>query len=483
MLIGLKERVNALLPWMLLGSGVTIFFVVNLGISGMGLLGVAVNFLALCGLLAYFFWPQPQVLLGFFAANAILGPFLLVNLNGIDLAVAGRLDYMVALLVGVALIFQAERVSRPLLVFLITFSVLFLWGLLLDIEAEDDLVGFFGAWYASAGRLAVGIVMFRLVVATSKPVVHGSHLVARWVELIILTLLLMHVALSWLQLVVPVSLRTGTIDSGLNLFGFSLNRPTGLFEASYVYGVTSIGLWWIWRCLSGGSSPRMSVVLLVLLLPVSLIATRSVALGVILFALLAWWSSLKGVRRSFVMLMVFSAFGVIGLSFLPLLAALDQSNSTKVLLLWHTLATWVAEFPSLKSFLGYGYDQASRLAASSGFFDLAASLSAAYDNRIDEGTGFPIHNVYVQFFFEYGLLATIAVAWIIWRGLRNILLRRIDSATAFFWCIAVTHYAAHNGIFSSLLTLALLLGAFPQSIVAARHYSVMTGRSLKGQLR
>jgi hypothetical protein len=157
-----------------------------------------------------------------------------------------------------------------------------------------------------------------------------------------------------------------------------------------------------------------------------------------------------------------AAFLVLSLNDTDIFSLLDQSNSTKVILVWTTLATWFGDFPSWQSFLGYGTDQAALIMAEGSiFFDLANTFNANYDNRVDDGLGFPIHNVFVQFFFEYGLVASFFALWLILRGFNNIVAGEIDRDSTLFWCVAVTHYTGHNGIFSPLLTVALLYCAYP----------------------
>lgn len=441
--------------WLLPLIGVAIFVLLNLSVSKMTPAGIAINLLALCLLALYLIKPVPETLVAFFAFNAMLGPFLFVNLQEIGLPTLGRLDFASAILIGLSPLLCHKRISRGALALCCAYIVLLAWGFAMCLKSGDPLIPFLDNWYSVAGRLAVGVVLFRLVE------MRGTPHVTRLVGLGLLVILGAHLVISWLQLLVPFGLRTGNLEAAWSLPGFTLNRPAGLYEASYVYGVSTIGFWWLWRRLAGTGFPRLSRFLLLATIPVATISTRSVGLGILLYVGLALWGSTRARWRTLISLMVAVAVAIMAFELIAQATLLDQSNLTKILLAWTTLTTWSSGFPSIRSFLGYGYDQAGLLAASPGFFEIAQSLGAAYDNRIDEGNGFPIHNVFIQFFFEYGLLASIACAWLLWRGLRNILDHRIEPATTFFWCVAVTHYAAHNGIFSPWLTLALLLAAFP----------------------
>ena len=455
----MESRINLhkVALWLLPLIGVAFFVLLNLSVSKMTPAGIAINLLAIYLLALYLIKPATATLVAFFALNAMLGPFLFVNLHEIGLPTLGRLDFFLAILIGLALLLRNERISRGALALCCAYIALLAWGFAMCLKLGDPLIPFLDNWYSVAGRLAVGVVLFRLVE------MRGTPRVTRMAALLLLVALVAHLAISWLQLLVPISLRAGTLEAAFRLHGFNLNRPVGLYEASYVYGVSTIGFWWLWRRLAGTDFPRLSRFLLLAAIPVAMISTRSVGLGILLYIGLTYWGSTRALWRILISLMVFVAAATMEFQLIALVTFLDQSNSTKILLAWTTLATWSSDFPSIRSFLGYGYDQAGILAAGSGFFELAESLGAAYDNRIDEGNGFPIHNVFIQFFFEYGLLASIACAWLLWRGLRNIINHRIEPATTFFWCVAVTHFTAHNGIFSPWLTLALLLTAFPSS--------------------
>ena len=206
------------------------------------------------------------------------------------------------------------------------------------------------------------------------------------------------------------------------------------------------------------------IFLIIIALPVSFLGTRSIALGLVLFLILYLSGISKNLKYILLPSIIIIFLLVIPFNLIEILNTVDQSNSTKILLGYQLIFTWISDFPSYESFLGYGFDQASLLAANNDFGILASLYEASYDNRINNGLGFPVHNVYLQLLFEYGLFSFIAVIWLIWRGLVNILLRRIDSPTAFFWCISVTHYAVHNGIFSPLLILPLLIVAFPERL-------------------
>lgn len=461
---------------LLVPAVLALYAFINLTISKMTVGGVAINIIGLFLLSLCLVRLMPKTLLAFFAINAMLGPFLFVNFRDAGLLAVGRMDFALALLVGAALLVREGRISRAMLGLSILYGVLFVWGLALCLQAGDPLLAFLDNWYSIAGRLAVGILMFHLLGMLGHP------RAARWTGWLLMLVLCIHLSFSWLQLMVPVTLRAGAIDAGLNLLGFTLNRPMGLLEASYVYGVTTIGLWWVWDRFAGADFPRLSILLFLLMVPMAIIATRSVAVGILLYIGLTYLGTARGVYRALISLVLVTAV-VLALRFLELATMFDQSNSTKILLAWTTIATWVGDFPSWYSFLGYGYGKAGQLAATSDFFDLAYSLGATYDNRIDNGDGFPIHNVFLQFFFEFGLLATIVGVWLLWRGLRNILRRRLDRSTVFFWCIAVTHFAVHNGIFSPWLTLALLLAAFPNAVSVMRFRPAHTPPFLNDQRR
>ena len=338
------------------------------------------------------------------------------------------------------------------------------WGLLLHAESRSNYLEFFDVWFGIAGRIAIGLVLVMLVKAIINNFNGFSGQASEWVGIILLSLFIFHIVFSYLQLLVPITLRSNSIDSGLNLFGYNFMRPVGFLEASYVYGSNTVGFWWILNLVRGGQNSRFLIFLIIIALPVSFLGTRSIALGLVLFLILYLSGISKNLKYILLPSIIIIFLLVIPFNLIEILNTVDQSNSTKILLGYQLIFTWISDFPSYESFLGYGFDQASLLAANHDFGILASLYEASYDNRINNGLGFPVHNVYLQLLFEYGLFSFIAVIWLIWRGLVNILLRRIDSPTAFFWCISVTHYAVHNGIFSPLLILPLLIVAFPERL-------------------
>jgi len=450
--------------WLLPFFGIVIFAILNLSFSGMGVLGVLINIIALLWFGAYFIWPHPKVLIGFFAVSQLLGPFVLFNFTDIDLETIGRFDFIIALFIGLIIILQKGSIDRYFLFFIFMFILIMGWGLLLHAESRSNYLEFFDVWFGIAGRIAIGLVLVMLVKAIINNFNGFSGQASEWVGIILLSLFIFHIVFSYLQLLVPITLRSNSIDSGLNLFGYNFMRPVGFLEASYVYGSNTVGFWWILNLVRGGQNSRFLIFLIIIALPVSFLGTRSIALGLVLFLILYLSGISKNLKYILLPSIIIIFLLVIPFNLIEILNTVDQSNSTKILLGYQLIFTWISDFPSYESFLGYGFDQASLLAANNDFGILASLYEASYDNRINNGLGFPVHNVYLQLLFEYGLFSFIAVIWLIWRGLVNILLRRIDSPTAFFWCISVTHYAVHNGIFSPLLILPLLIVAFPERL-------------------
>jgi len=449
------SRWKRLTWWSIPISIYALYLLLNITISQMNLGGLAVNSFALVILTAYILTSDIEIAALFFGVNSLLGPFLFVNFQDLALPNLGRMDYIVCILLIPSLLITQGALSKFGTIIIIACSILIIWGEWSNIQGIEHSVSYVDAWFGIIGKLATGAMLYYILSVKNKI---GSNTKVYW---LILLVLVTHLLISWLQFVFQISLRAGTLEAALSIAGFTINRPVGLLEASYVYGINTFGMWYLtWHFIE----PRFrnaSLALLILALPVSIVSTRSVSLGIMLFMLTLMWQRASDLGRSlYALALIFFSLWVFNQGAMGL-TLLDQSNSSKLLMWWTVLTQWANGFPSMASFLGYGHNSAALVAKNSVFFDLANSLGAIYDNRIDNLEGFPLHNVYIQILFEYGLFAALIAGWLLIWGAINVFKGKVDVATSFMWCITVTNYSVHNGIFSPWLTAFMLLAAFP----------------------
>ncbi|NPU94203.1 MAG: hypothetical protein HPY82_20015 [Gammaproteobacteria bacterium] len=456
-----------------------VYIVFNLLVSEMNFGGLAVNSAAI-GILLVLFWTRDFAFVGlFFALNFLLGPFLIINLVDIDLPNVGRMDYFLAVLIAFFGILNRGYISKVSLTSLSIIAGLIVWGGLIKSQQVFSILEYFDTWYGILGKLSSGILLFLLL--KRREVTNCENAVGQ----MIFFLLSAHLVVAWIQFFIPVSFRSGTIEAGLSIAGFKLNRPVGLLEASYVFGVVTIGVWYLGYRLSNVLWRKYYLILLIAILPVALVSVRSAAIGVALFMLLFLWPRVNRVVRSIVLVSGFSLGVWLAVQGMSIIAFADQSNATKLLLWWTAIYKWISDFPSWASFFGYGSDSASYLVQGGGFFDIASDLGANYDNRIDGEAvqeGFPIHNVFVQFFFEYGLFPTILATILMWRGFKNTAAARIELPAVFAWCIVVTNFFFHNGIFSPWLTALILLVAFSPGLTVFARGASFSERNMAKQV-
>lgn len=451
------SRLKRLIWWSIPISIYALYLFLNITISQMNLGGLTVNSFALLILTAYILTCDIEIAALFFGLNSLLGPFLFVNFQGLALPNLGRMDYIVCILLIPSLLIAKGAISKFGTIIIITCAILIIWGKWSTIQRIEHGISYVDTWFGIIGKLATGAMLYYILSVKTEI---KSNIKVYW---LILLALVTHLLLSWLQFAFQISLRAGTLEAALSIAGFTINRPVGLLEASYVYGINTFGIWYLtWHFIE----PRFrnaSLALLFLVLPVSIVSTRSVSLGIMLFLLTLMWQRASNLGKSFYILaLIFFSLWIFAQGAMGL-TLLDQSNSSKLLLWWTVLTQWVSGFPSMASFLGYGHNSAALVAKNSVFFDLANSLGAIYDNRIDNLEGFPLHNVYLQILFEYGLFAALIAGWLLIWGAINVFRGKVNIVTSFMWCITVTNYSVHNGIFSPWLTAFMLLAAFPST--------------------
>lgn len=246
-----------------------------------------------------------------------------------------------------------------------------------------------------------------------------------------ITAFAVHILISFVQFFVPITLRGNELAT---IAGF--NRPVGLLEWSYTYGITTITLLWIiLRALE-----RYPPYLLHFFAIFSSISTRSVILGYGVWLLLR-----KNFYLSVLLILGLVVFLVVNYQLI------DQSNQTKLLLAGVILLSY-SDGSLIQQLFGYGAESASDVVNTPFFQILLSATELSYDNRIDTQDSFPAHNVFMQILYERGIIAFLVMGGMFLRHLRKYSLSSQDLAL-YFTSVVALNYLLHNGFYTFIFFL------------------------------
>lgn len=410
--------------------------VLNICFSEMTYFGVLNNSLFIVVIIYFFyFFDFKTAILFFVVSNSLLGPFMFVNFTDIGLPNVGRFDFWLSMILFIYIYNKLDLtkwVQIRNLVFVSFFIIILYFQVsYLDIYEKFDILFMF------FGKMCFGFILAYLVFNDEK--------YKRDLPLYsVLFVMAAHLFIAIVQLKFPIYIRAGSIEAGLYILGSLYNRPLGLLESSYVFSiVTLINLLIVHVRIDDGLKRYMKFYYF-LVLPLCLLSSRSTLLALLIVCLSVFYINNK---RLSILFFIISITMMI-LNFNKEMLFIDQSNSTKFLL-------W---FGALYNFInGNIFELLSGFGSGSSWFiadDIMSIMNlidyqTAYDNHIDSSqVGFPIHNVIIQMYYEFGIVIGFLFTCIIIDAIRF----SKDNLLIFSSIILIViNYSFHNGIFSSYL--------------------------------
>lgn len=389
-------------------------------------------------------------------SSLLLGPFMLPVqvLFGSAGAEFARLDYLLALVYLLQSIGQ-KPVKWPA-AWLLIWLALGVSLLQAAAHPESSILSLETAsgYYGILGRLALAAMLAKCfldaVDQRSEP-----PLGMTWAAL---ALVVAHLALSLLQFKYDVGLRAGTAEAGLSVMGMQINRPTGLLEVSYVYGAISVFVLvlmrpFLWH--HTGLRPYWMWVWGLMLL-VACVSTRSLLLAMLLY--LFCWGFMRWVHPSWRWMLGLGLSGaavIVVASNYWALVALDESNGTKLAMWALVLNELIGNATLMQWLFGHGINSASEVTAGLGEFVIRLGISSGLDTRATAGEGFPIHNIYLQALYEFGVVFFLSLTWLTWRFVSQGW--RQGPLWGFLALVMITNYFLHNGFMAVPLVGAMLI--------------------------
>lgn len=420
---------------------------VNLA-NGMNFFGAAINYTFLLLVIASLIYGSFTLLTIIIIANFVLGPFQLFSITIKEYENFGRLDYFLGNLCFFYFLSAGVRlgVEKYLSALVSVFIISGVIGAYINGSVEME------AFIASAYKYMSNLVLaYVTIICLNKS---NAKILVVWVS----ALLLAHFLLSLIQLKYALNIRAGTIPASLSVMGFELRRPAGLFENSYVYGVNTGLLIFLLFILKPnlGLGYRCFVAALVFM---SVLATRSFFLGLVMFAYIVWVGRLLRNPLALVLLPMGTLAILILVLGLEAIFTLEQSNSTKFMI-WFLVLKDMVDLNPLQLLFGSGLAESANIAGS--LSEFASEYGAAYDNNVDKFGSFPIHNIYLELLYDFGILSFLMVIFPLMTSFISLTRMYLVSKQAvapeiFFFCIISSNYFLHNGLFSMPFCFLLII--------------------------
>lgn len=452
--VAMRLRMQRTLALVLLSSWALLAACLYLS-TGMSAAGAGLNASGYLVAIAALGTRRPAWVLLYGAMSLLLGPFMLPVQGFLGDAGAefARLDYFLGFAFVVQHLARHPAVRRTFwLLFTVAMAAVFLKELLvadggMALEALSDHFGIMG-------RLAFA---WALCVAFFGATRDRSR-VDDWVFMAIMALVAAHVAVSVLQFRYSIGIRSGVTEAGLTILGRPVNRPTGLLEASYLYGSVSIFAMALCRPFIDGMPGRERLWrwLFGAVLLIACVSSRSVLLALLVYiAVRVYGRLVRPGLRLWIAVPVLGLLGLLALQNYWGIVQMEESNGTK-LAMWALVANDMVSASSWPQLLfGHGINTASQVSAGLGDFMASLDIEAGLDSRATSGDGFPIHNIYLQALYEFGfaVFAVFGVATAVF------LARAWRQAPfwAFLALMMVVNYALHNGIFSVPLLASMMI--------------------------
>ena len=419
------------------------YIIVNKTISGMGMGGIAINIIGIIIVLILSIqYKRLELLLLLFILNIIVGPFLLINFKDLDLSSIGRIDFFIGNLFFLYFIFnKGKNIVFPLILdMLIVISSFYNF---------QNLIEHINILYAYISKVSIGYFFYYYWINYNK---YNK----KYILQIIFYILLIHLFFSLIQFIYPIYPRASASGAGLTIMGHMLNRPLGLLAASFVYGASTIFILMFYI----KYKIRLNIIdkiVLVLLVTISMVSTRSVILSTLIFCLYIIFKQYIMKYKTILLFSIISIiFIVIGTN--SSLAFLDKSNATKILLWYLAIHDLVTNSSLLQILFGHGIETAANLMDTvEGFVNITA-FSLSYSGDALNAGHIHLHNIFVQLIYEHGIIIFIFFNIYIYKVIKFILhyKNNINIEIFLFFTILI-NYSLHNGIFTPFLTAILLI--------------------------
>lgn len=438
-----NEKLETIISSIFLMVVLSTLFVINYTQAGMGITGCFTNIIGVLIIIIYIISRNPKYIVFFFLLNTLIGPFFIINFTFMGYPNIGRLDYFIGLLSLIKMIKEEKTLCvRKYLMILTGFVIVFwIWNIINSKANFDDAYG---------NVLGIGIayaVYDSIYAVKAKKISVGN---------IFYYIFSFHIILSIIQLFVPVYLRKSSLEAMLKVAGFTINRPLGLLPNAYTYGISTIFALFIVYEISSENIRKKLKKQLPIILGVSIISTRAVIFGILLYMILSVAKN-KRVRNLYMIILFIS--GCIFICYIiynykSVVYITDSSNASKLVLWGNCIFDYFSNLTITNLIIGRGYNSAALLVTNLSSFMAALGLNVGIDYGILSSKAFPLHNEFLQILYESGIVIFIfyilntikAIKYCIGKkGLSSLLIS-----------VAVTNYCLHNGFFSDILIFSII---------------------------
>jgi len=396
-----------------------------------------------------------KYLLIYYLINHLLGPTFFVEIE--IFPTLGRLDYLISNLVFLNLI-QTRKINLTI-VLLIAF--LFLSAIMNIFSLEKIDFNTISLYYSYLSKITEATILAYVITNIINTNVFFKKIKFTLINTVVIFLLVSFTLLSIIQLVIPISVREMQYIPPMNFFGFNVYRPSGFLGAYYVYSISLSYILVISMVLLTNNILKLNNLLKFYLLPplllCAIIANRSTILAFLLFFVLILVKKIKlNINPLIVAIVILLFFMIVGFDTQKMLI-LDQSNNTKILLWSMAINDVLYQSDIMQIIFGHGIQSSSLLAINIEQYMSVNNLISRYDDNIYNGVGFPVHNIFIQILYENGIIVFMMFFYIIYHGLKSVLLDKQIKFIHFLFIITLTHAFFHNAIFSSILILLSIL--------------------------
>jgi len=396
-----------------------------------------------------------KYLLIYYLINHLLGPTFFVEIE--IFPTLGRLDYLISNLVFLNIVLT--RKINTTIVLLIAF--LFLSGIINIYSLEKIDLNTISLYYSYLSKITEATILAYIISNIIETNFFIKKIKYNFINTVVVFLLVSFTLLSIIQLVIPISVREVQYIPPMNFLGFNVYRPSGFLGAYYVYSISLSYILVISMVLLTNNilqlNKFMKFYLLTPLLLCATIANRSTILAFLLFFVLILVKKIKlNINPLIVAIVILLFFMIVGFYTQDMLI-LDQSNNTKILLWAMAINDILYQSDIMQIVFGHGVQSSSLLAINIEEYMSINNLISRYDDNIYNGVGFPIHNIFIQILYENGIIVFMIYFYIIYYGLKSILLDKQIKFIHLLFIITLTHAFFHNAIFSPILILLSIL--------------------------
>lgn len=443
-------------PFYLIAFLVTFLFVswsaINFFVSGMRF-GIIANAVMLMSLAYAFHKSRAEALILFYLLNILIGPFIFVDMSFAGLNYISRFDMFVTYVISIILLRSRDfmeiitKKSNLLLVFLLSFIGVI--DLLLEFNLDK-----IDKYYGTMSYIVQAVVITYLF----KKIYHARINLPAAIPRIMLLFLFLHLAISFIQLFIPIPIRSNYEYSSMFISGIEVRRPSGLLGTAFVYGPVTLMLFLYCYIVVSEYWKIILRKLLPLIVIICSISSRTVALGTVCYCFLLLFSRSNKIIK-FILVTVFTLS--VALTFVFALSGLlmlgDQSNNTKILLTYLTIQEYLFNSSFYQKVFGHGLDSSSYIANQIPEFLGSLFLNVSYDNRIDNEDQFLIHNVYLQILYEFGIVLFAVYIYPIIKSFKIVINTNKAKMINYIFVVIAVNYFLHNGLFHPFILISALL--------------------------